>query len=252
MISQAEPIAFEKAWYEAAQTGHFWFEWRLRALMSQLLDLNVPLDARLSVLDVGCGEGVLCSQLEGLTDWTIDLADLNMEALEKATTARGRKLYYDVTEKRPELVNSYDIVILFDVLEHMPFPEEFLASAFAHVKDGGLVLVNVPALPMFLGAYDIHVGHLRRYTRRMLLDQCDFHRFELKDLRYWGFSLVPLLALRKLLVHEGQDSSEVVGKGFGMPSPIFEAGLRLLMNIETGLAGRFPIGSSLLMACSKA
>ncbi len=135
--------------------------------MRRLLDdLGVAPALPLRVLDVGCGTGVLRSQLEGITRWTVDGADLNLEALRAARAGRGTLHYYDVLEQREPFVDSYDLVTLCDVLEHVSDTGALLEATVRHLKPGGVLIVNVPALPALHGAFDEAVGHLRRYTRR--------------------------------------------------------------------------------------
>ena len=95
MISALRPATFENAeeWYDYASEEHFWFQWRFAAMLRFLQDLEVPLDRPARVLDVGCGTGVLRSQLEAVTPWVVDGADLNLGALRAAPPGRGATRY---------------------------------------------------------------------------------------------------------------------------------------------------------------
>jgi 2-polyprenyl-3-methyl-5-hydroxy-6-metoxy-1,4-benzoquinol methylase len=90
------------------------------------------------------------------------------------------------------------LVVLFDVLEHIADTQSFLTALLAHLKPQGWVLINVPALQSLYSHYDEIVGHFRRYNRQTLVAEFRQKPLELADIRYWGMSLVPVLALPSL------------------------------------------------------
>ena len=248
MISAEQVIPFPTEWYPLSAVDHFWFEWRLAAALGLAAEAGLDLRAPLRALDVGGGTGVLRDQLEHVTAWTIDLADLNRGALLAARPGRGRHLYYDIGEVRPELAGSYDVVLLFDVLEHVEDTAPFLRALVAHLKPGGTLLVNVPALPVLYGAYDVAAGHVRRYVPRTLRAELEGSGLQVRETRYWGLSMVPVLLLRRVTQRSGTPAGELIRSGFQPPSPFVHAMLRRLARAETRLLPRPPLGTSVLMA----
>jgi 2-polyprenyl-3-methyl-5-hydroxy-6-metoxy-1,4-benzoquinol methylase len=131
-----------------------------------------------SVLDVGCGEGVLSHQ------WAqrvapgkvvgIDLLDPKLEA-EWATRQAANLEFAAMRAEQLEFAdNEFELVAATEVLEHVPDPVRVLAE-MARVASGHL-LVSVPHEPLWRmlnmarGAYVRQLGntpgHLNHWTRR--------------------------------------------------------------------------------------
>jgi SAM-dependent methyltransferase len=241
---------FPQAWYELSDPNHFWCDWRLRALLRQAQDLGLPRERPLRVLDVGAGAGVLRDQLEANTEWTVDIADLNLPALTQARQGRGRTLYYDVlTSQDPQ--PRYDVALLFDVLEHIRETRLFVDAVLRHLEPGGHLLLNVPAGQWLFSAYDLAAGHLRRYSKASLAAEFTNTGLEILDMRYWGLLLVPLVLVRKLLVRDAASRDSCIRTGFDPPGQLAHAFLRGLMRTETASLSRPWLGSSLLLAGRK-
>jgi 2-polyprenyl-3-methyl-5-hydroxy-6-metoxy-1,4-benzoquinol methylase len=252
-VSRAEEYWFPDEWYQLADAQHFWLRWRFAALRRQLRRLGLALDAPLRVLDVGGGTGVVRQQLESVSSWVIDITDLHPAALHAAKRGRGRNLCYNIRDERPGLVDSYDVVLLFDVLEHIDQTRPFVASLVRHLRPGGHLFLNVPALRALTSAYDVAAGHLRRYDRASLAAEFAGSPIEVRDLAYWGMSMVPILGLRKLVaaLRPRQTPAEIIRAGFCPPGALADRVLRGLMAVELALLPRPPLGSSLLLAGRK-
>ena len=250
-VTTLRNIDFPTEWYEANSEDHFWFQWRARAAAALISRLGLPAGQALRVFDVGCGTGITARQLARTTSWVFDGADLNVEALKRCGGGLERVLYYDVLEKREEFRDRYDIAILFDVIEHIEEPKPFLEAVFFHLKPGGILLVNVPALMSLFSVYDTVAGHYRRYDRPMLAAEFSGLDVSVVDQVYWGFSMVPLLMARKFVLRGETSEAQTIRTGFVPPSPAAHALLKRVMAAESSLVSRPPFGSSLLAAVRK-
>jgi len=251
ILSPAEAIHFPDHWYEIMDERHFWMVWRTRAFLNQLRSLAIPTDTPLAALEIGAGHGILRKMLEASTQWTVDAADLNADALFRCKPGRGRTALYNIHDRDPKLAGRYDAVILFDVIEHIENPPEFLRSAIFHLKPGGYVFINVPALQSLYCQFDVVVGHYRRYDKPMLEAHLAAAGVRKLDDRYWGMTMVPVLVLRKLLMAmrgDRPESKSVLQQGVLPPGKFADAVLQAVMQAETGLIGNAPIGTSLLYA----
>ena len=249
-LSPVRGTGFPDEWYGMAGGEHFWIRARTAVALATLDALGPCRSEPLKALDIGCGAGQFRDQLEAATRWRIDITDLNLAALEAARPGRGRVLYYDATERAPELVGSYEVVFLFDVIEHVEHSRELLSAALAHLRPGGRLLVNVPALPGLFSAYDAAQGHLRRYTVQSLSAEFAGLPCEIDSVRYWGLSLVPLLAARKLLLGS-KPSAITMRAGFRPPGRLVNSALTLVMRAELSFLARPPAGTSVMAAVTK-
>ncbi len=239
---------FPDQWYALAREDHFWMQWRLRAFLEQLKGLKVDLKSPLKVLEIGCGDGVLRRQLEAETSWVIDGADINLDALKRTPALRGETFFYDIFDRRGEFSGRYDAIILFDVLEHIADEKAFLEAALFHLKKGGMLFINVPALQGLFSRYDEAVGHLRRYDKGMMAGLFKSASLQAVNTRYWGFSMLPLLSMRQRMVKNAKPDDATIRRGFEPPTEAVNSIMKTVMRIETSIFSEPPSGSSLLAA----
>jgi len=248
ILSTATPEAFPAEWFDISSSDHFWFQWRWRVLWRTLQALKLDTHAPARAFDIGCGTGILRDQIEQHTAWTVDGADLLREALVSSRPGRGVFYHYDIFDRNPDFIGAYNHVFLFDVLEHIQEPHAFLECVLEYVKPGGLLFVNVPALECLRSPYDAVAGHHRRYTVSLLRQAFAGQPVTIERAVYWGFSLVPLLAVRKLFNRKMTDPAAILRSGFHPPAPFINRTLQALGALESTLFRRPPAGTSVLMA----
>ena len=251
VISQVADFSFEKLWYELADENHFWMQWRVAALKNQMRRLNIPLEKEMKGAEIGCGRGVLTSQLRQITKWTIDGIELDADALAFNKHQHGQLYLYNILEKNREFEGRYDFLFIYDVLEHIAETRKFLEACSFHLKNGGFLFINVPAINALKSEYDNVMGHLRRYSHQTLSTELNQPELRILDLSYWGFSLLPLLWARKIMTANTQSHREIIEKGFRPPGQAINSFLKILMNIETAVFKRVPLGISIMAVAQK-
>jgi len=251
-ISLPVPLDFPDEWYDYGNSAHFWMTWRLKVFQKLLDDLGVPTQKPLRVLEAGCGRGILRSEIERITQWTVDGADINETALRRAVPGRGRTLLYNLYDRNPDFHDTFDGIVLFDVVEHVQEPEQFLEAASWHLKPGGWLAINVPALMALYSRYDEIEGHFRRYDTRSARDLLRRVSPTLDpiEMRYWGFLLLPIACLRKF-VCAAVSRDKIVKVGFNPPSQWMNRALLQLMRLEELCCRRPPLGTSLMVFARK-
>jgi SAM-dependent methyltransferase len=167
------------------ESWHFWLVSR-RELVSSLL--RRELRSGDTLLDVGCGTGAnLGLAGDGVRRLGVDIhiEELTPGLLQGDATA---------LPLRPA---SVDVILALDVLEHVD-DDAMVAEAARVLRDGGRLIVTVPALQSLWSVRDQAAGHRRRYSRSMMQALMARHGFRLRDLRGFQFLLLPLLLLTRL------------------------------------------------------
>src|SRR6478735_9296563 len=104
-----------------------------------------PLEG-LSVLDIGCGGGLLCEPLARLGGQVtgIDAADRNIATARVHAAGQGLAIDYRVTtaEAMAESGAQFDIVLALEIVEHVADVDLFLRSCGRMVKPGGLLFLS--------------------------------------------------------------------------------------------------------------
>jgi len=242
---------FADIWYDIAPDDHFWVWWRFKHLLWEIraIDLDTALPMR--GLDIGCGHGAVQRQLAANTRWIADGCDLNRLALEKNAGHPARVLYYDVHDRRPELREYYDFLVMFDVLEHIPDAASFVQSAAYHLKPGGFVFVNVPAMQSLYSKYDAIQGHCRRYDKPTLHEHLAAGPFTVHSMRYWGMLMVPIVLARKLYVSRKTSAEDIMKRGFQPPGRASASMLSAVLGVEARWLASPPLGTSLMAVARK-
>lgn len=222
------------------QDRHWWFAGRRDILRAQLAALRLPADAE--ILEVGSGTGAnlaLLAQFGRVTG-----LEMSAEAISSAR-ARGLEQPGRVTLRHgrcPDdlagLQQRFDLVCLFDVLEHIENDRAALAALRACLKPGGRMLISVPAYQWLWSAHDESLHHHRRYRLGELTALCGDSGFAITRSSYFNTLLFPLAAAGRLVDRLlGRQQSS----GSGMPPAPVNAGLRAVFAFEQHLLGRVPL-----------
>jgi 2-polyprenyl-3-methyl-5-hydroxy-6-metoxy-1,4-benzoquinol methylase len=150
----------------------------LMASFQRALDDLFALAQPRSVLDAGCGEGVLtfewARQLPGARVVGLDLPDPRLEEHWRARQLPNLQFLSGRAEELPFAADEFDLVSAIETLEHVPDPRRTL-DEMARVAKHHL-LVSVPrepvwrALNLMRGAYVRELGntpgHVNHWSRR--------------------------------------------------------------------------------------
>jgi SAM-dependent methyltransferase len=179
-----------------APAGKVDLEWldQRHAPMLELIGQHAPPGRRM--LEVGTGAGLF---LKAATRAGWDASGLELSS-EGAAFARDT-LGVDVRQERAEqmsfLPGTFDVAVMFDVIEHLFDPQAVLTATHRALKPGGILVVSTPnfaALSRFVLGIDWAVisplEHTYYYTEATLaamLKACGFKRTEpVRRFAGWG------------------------------------------------------------------
>jgi 2-polyprenyl-3-methyl-5-hydroxy-6-metoxy-1,4-benzoquinol methylase len=249
-LSQPNTVSNADEYFDIADPKHFWVERRFEVFRRLIRHTHISLKD-IYIGEIGCGHGLIQFQLEKFYGVLVDGFDLNETALQKSIARNHSLFLYDIHQREPEYHELYDLLVLFDVIEHIDDESSFIESALYHLKPGGLLAINVPALQLLYSKYDKAAGHVRRYTLRRLTSLCTDHNLQVKQATYWGFPLLPLILARKILLSLSNvnQKDETYNSGFLPPSELGNKILYRLSQLEA--IPQTMIGTSVMLLCQK-
>ena len=228
-LSSPAEVSMADHWFEIASIEHFWVQRRFEVL--QRLADGLIISAK-DMAEIGCGHGLLQRQIEDSYEREVAGFDLNEFALKQNVSRRSAVCCYDIFSANPTLQSKFDVIFLFDVLEHISDEDGFLAALFFHLAGNGKLVLNVPAGQWAYSEYDQAAGHVRRYSISMLRETAARSGLRVQKWSYWGLPLVPTLALRKLWLRGKKDKVGIISSGFDSRSKTINRLLRLVSQCE--------------------
>jgi SAM-dependent methyltransferase len=229
------------------EDSYWWHQTRYRAALAALV--GAGLTGTQAVGDVGCGTGGFLRFLRGRGFDRVAGFDVSPVAL--ATAAESGAVVHRVDLGRPFALagSPWDALVALDVVEHIASERDFLASAAAALRPGGLLFVTVPAFPHLFSRWDERLRHHRRYTRRGLATAVRAAGLEPLGSSYLFAVAYPAALLRRWLGwHDGREACE-----FPPVSPAVDGLLRFVERVEVALPPRLraPFGTSVALLARK-
>ncbi len=117
-------------------------------------------------LDFGCGIGLsaLCLQQKGFATYGIDKSDSYLEKHKELNIISAPDFATLHAEK-----NSFDLIIMKDVLEHVDNPTEVLQEVLHYLKPGGYFYIRVPNVYHYNFHWSIDTqSHINHFSPKKL------------------------------------------------------------------------------------
>jgi 2-polyprenyl-3-methyl-5-hydroxy-6-metoxy-1,4-benzoquinol methylase len=227
---------------------HWWFTSR-RKIIDRVIRSQVspPGDAR--ILEVGCGTGSNLNLLQRFG--RVEAIEPDDAARKLARLRGGVEVMDGMLPDGVKLDDfAYDLIVMLDVLEHIPDDRSALEALRSKLRAGGRILLTVPAVPWLWSAHDVAHHHERRYTGNSLSKVVRASGYRICYRSYFNTVLFPLIAMArcvgKLSGREGGDDA--------MPPAVLNTILGALFSAESAWVGRYslPIGVSLVLVAEPA
>jgi SAM-dependent methyltransferase len=241
--------------YAAVEDKHWWFIGRRHILDKVIRQLKLPENAK--ILEAGCGTG---GNLQMLARHG------QVEAMELEETAREFANKRQVTAVRygslPDIIpfenEKYDLIVAFDVIEHIDDDVTALEALRNHLKPGGWLVLTVPAFQFLWSHHDDINHHRRRYRLKGLQQVVRKADFAVHYSSYFNTFLFPLVTavrtLQKLLrIDKKSKNKSQISSDLTLPSEPVNKFLSILFAQERHLISKFrlPFGVSALLVGQK-
>jgi hypothetical protein len=186
-----------------AAVRHPWERARL-ALVRRLIARHVTLRPGATVLDIGCGDTFVVDELAraypAVQFYAVDSAftDDLIEAFRARLSVPNVSLFASLDAV--PLTKPASLVLLMDVIEHVPDDVEFLRAVCGgrYVDAQTRLLITVPAYQSLFCSHDRFLGHYRRYSNRTLRRLLDAVEVVPIEAGYLFASLLPVRVLQVL------------------------------------------------------
>ena len=176
------------------ESFYWWFVARRRLLDWLVADISREFK-RPTILDVGCGTGINSGVLAKYGD-TIS-TDASEEALGFSKGRGIDGLVRSHVESLPFAASTFDVITALDVLEHINDDLRALDELLRVAREGGMLVITVPAYGFLWSEHDEALHHRRRYAASELRNKLTNAGFEVERISYYiTFLFFPILFMR--------------------------------------------------------
>jgi SAM-dependent methyltransferase len=231
---------------------HFWHTGRKEIILSVLK--GVPDIGSARMLEIGCGNGNVLSFLKA-HGIDIEGGDIFLEGLKFCRQNTAGVPLYQIDILALPFQNEFDVIGLFDVLEHIENDERALGEVNSALKTHGKILLTVPAHKYLWSSWDEVSMHRRRYDRKEIISKLERNGFTILKASYYISFLFPLFLAVRILskMRRSKNLTETTQSVEVQTIPLINTLLLWTIRFEKKLLKycNLPLGASLLILAQK-
>ena len=217
-----------------------------RKIISLFLHKIRKQEKNLNIIELGSGTG---GNLKMLSAYGHTVGMEPNEFGREFARNRGFDVRDGILPNLPFTSGEADLVVMFDVLEHLDHDEEGLRAAAGLVRQGGYLFLTVPAYNWMWSHHDVKNHHKRRYNRAQLLALANKVGLRVERCSYFNTLLFPMAALVRAIKKVTANTSD---DGV-MPGPGMNTFLLKIFSFEEKILSYFnlPFGLSIAVVLRK-
>ena len=203
--------------------------------------------------EVGCGTGFVLAGLQrAFPNLKLAGSEVYIEGLQFASKRVATAELMQIDASDIPFSDEFDVVGIFDVLEHIEQDQSILDQLYKTVSPGGGLIITVPQHQFLWSYQDVAASHVRRYSSFELEHKVKESGFKIITMTSFVSLLLPLMMVMRFAIRGHQIDFDPQGE-LKINSTLNSL-LASIMSLEVGLIRlgvRFPLGGSLLLIAKK-
>lgn len=176
---------------------------------NELLDQLEPYRKTNKILDIGCGIGYFLEEAKK-RNWEVYGTELSEKSVE-VCIQKGINVKEGVLNPVNYELEMFDVIMSFEVIEHINNPTSELKNMYSILRKGGLVYITTPNFNSLLryrlkAAYNIitYPEHLTYFTPKTLIKVFSDSGFKKLQIKTTGVSLT------RLRISQGKSNQKII------------------------------------------
>ena len=176
---------------------HWWFVAR-RKILKSLIQKIQP-SKELDILEIGAGTG-------GNLDMLMEFGNVSAVEPNQFAQSKIKEKFSNIVTlfdgKLPEELNlhdkKFDLICLFDVLEHIEDDRSSVRALQKILNPGGKIIITLPAFQSLWSPHDEAHHHFRRYNISTFKELIKESGLKITRISYFNFLLFPLAIVARM------------------------------------------------------
>lgn len=180
---------------KATDVKSLFYMWIKKRNIKKKLSWLRPFYSQGKLLDFGAGNGAFALQAKN-SGWDVSTYDASV-------VAKERLAHKKLNTTSIPLTDSYDVITLWHVFEHLPNPEEQLNLFFKALSPGGILVLALPNYDSWdakhygaeWAAYDVprHLWHYNKEAVALMANETGFKQIGIRNM-FWDAFYISLLS----------------------------------------------------------